>query len=70
MAEPTPNNSSINLSSKYIGNCVVCKTLVFFEHKEDFVSFSTDPYCDGECVLLALENLSCTDSTPDNKSTQ
>ena len=66
MAEPTPNNSSINLSSKYIGSCVVCKTLVFFENSEDLVNFSIDPYCDEECVLLALEGLSCTDSTPNN----
>jgi hypothetical protein len=77
MAKPTPGssghgntgsgNTENSLSSKYIASCAVCKTLIFFKYKHEFDSFNIDPFCDEECTYLALQNLSCADSTPSNK---
>ena len=68
MAKPTSGSGGIGSSSKYIASCAVCKTLIFFKYKEEFDKFNTDPYCSEECVFLALQNLPCADSTPENKS--
>ena len=67
MAKPTPGSGGIDLSSKYIATCAVCKTLIFFKHKQEFNNFNADPYCSEECTFLALQNWACADSTQTTK---